>query len=242
MGYYGRRRFTYNRWYSSYRNPSQLDRLSSMFGDAVGQIKNAFLALEPATLNELLEDYGALYGAAAESYARKAFPDWKSGSTNLSGQTMQRLIALVPPYLSAATRFGLLQEVVKKQASSSYGKAYKVIRISSEEPNAGFAELDAALHSMRHEDALAHIPEGVMNAAKWLYDDDITAARAMLAQAEARKNEIIKASADREIELLRRTVQNRQVKTARYNVQMPAGRLSVEVFTPSKTLWQTLFG
>lgn len=232
----------YHYWHRFDRKPTKADRLARLFGDAVRQITRAFLALDEAQLDMLLMQYGRDYGAKAESYARMTFPAWKSGATQLSGQTMQRLIALVPPYLSAATRFGLLQEVLKKQSSSSARQVNKSIRVSTKEFDAGFAELDAALRAMHHEDLLAHIPEHVMDAAKWLYADDMTAARGMLAEATWRKNEIMKASAIEEIELLRRTVRTGQVKEAHYNVQMPAGSLTVEVFTPPRTLREMLFG
>lgn len=242
MRYYRSSRMKFNRWNQWEHRPSKVDRLTGLFGDAVGQIKDAFLALEQSQLESLLNRYGQTYGDQAESYARKIFPSWRSGATQLSGQTLERLIALVPPHLSAATRYRLLQAVLKKQPSSSTGRRVKVIRISTKEPGPGFAELDQALQLMRHEDALAHISENVMNAANWLYADDITAARAMLAELTSRENEIIRASAAKEIELLRRTVQTRQVKEANYSVAMPAGKLTVEVFTPSRTLREMLFG
>jgi hypothetical protein len=80
----------------------------------------------------------------------------------------------------------------------------------------------------------AHLPERVMKAASWLYANDITAARAMLAEAERKENDIIRASATREIALLKRTVQSGQVKSGSYSVQMPAGNLSVELY---KSFW-----
>lgn len=108
------------------------------------------------------------------------------------------------------------------------------------EPIGGYAELDSALASMQHYDVLAHVPEKVMQAASWLYDDDITAARGMLAEAERRKNDIILASATREIALLKRTIQSGQVKSASYSVQMPAGNLSVLAYEPSKCFVATV--
>jgi hypothetical protein len=90
------------------------------------------------------------------------------------------------------------------------------------------------LASMQHYDVLAHLPERVMKAASWLYANDITAARAMLAEAERKENDIIRASATREIALLKRTVQSGQVKSGSYSVQMPAGNLSVELY---KSFW-----
>ena len=81
-----------------------------------------------------------------------------------------------------------------------------------------------------------------MQVATWLYADDITAARAMLAEAASRENEVIRASASRELDLLRRTVVSGQVKNASYSVRMPAGILDVSVVTPEPSLWQRLFG
>jgi autonomous glycyl radical cofactor GrcA len=72
-----------------------------------------------------------------------------------------------------------------------------------------------------------------MSAASWLYDNDVTAARAMLAEATQAENEILKRNALKEIELLKRTIVSGQVKSAHYTVEMPSGKLFVNVFTPS---------
>jgi hypothetical protein len=175
MGYY---RY-YRSWSSRRYAPPKYSRLVNLFGAAVDNIKRAFLALDDDALDALLEDYSALHGYQAGKYARKTFPNWKSGSTQLSGQTMERLVELVPPYLSSEQRFSLLQQVLQKNKPS---KPYKSIRINVKEPVGGFAELDSSLASMQHYDVLAHVPEKVMQAASWLYDDDITAARAPDAQ------------------------------------------------------------
>ena len=246
MGYYGYRRRSFN----SYRSrgygrsnswTSTYNRLVSMFGPVVGDIRTAFLALSEDALDELFHDYGAIHGASPEQYARKTFPAWKSGKTNLSGQTMQRLVELVPPYLEPEQRMELVNTLAKKHASRDR-KPYKSVSINIEEPGNAFAEIDAALNGLETEDVLAHIPENVMAAAKWLYDDDITAARAVLAEAKRVENDTMKASARREIELLKRTISSGQVKTANYSVELPAGTLSVHAYTPPKSLLSTLFG
>lgn len=242
MEYYGNRRHSYRSWRSRSYQPTKFDALTHLFGGAVSSIQQAFLALDDEALNELFADYGSFYGDTAEKYARKTFSKWKCRETKLSGQTMERLVALVPPYLSAEKRFGLLQEVLNRHKPSANAKPFRSIKINSKESSAGFAELDAVLATMIQEEELAHIPEKVMDAAKWLYDDDITVARAMLAQAESKQNEIIKTSAAKEIALLRRAVGSGQVKQATYHVEMPAGKLSVVVFTPRLSIWEVLFG
>lgn len=189
------------------------------------------------TLDEILQDYGALYGESAEKYARNTYHNWKRGATQLSGKTLERLVELVPPYLSAETRYSLIQAVLKRHPVS---KPNRYIRINGKEPEQGLAEVDAALAAMNHDDQLAFVPEQVMMAANWLYDEDITSARAMMAEAVRCENEIMKASASREIALLKRTILSGQLKSASYTVTMPSGTLSIVVYQPSKCFIATV--
>lgn len=241
MGYYGRRR--YRSWRSrgwSNSPPSKYTILSGLFGSAVDQIREAFERLDQEALDELFADYGAIHGDSAEKYARKTYPKWKSGVTKLSGQTMERLVELVPPYLSPDQRFAILQSVLKLHKKSTPSKT---IKINVKDPAQGFSELSHALSQMKHEDVLSHLPERVMKAASWLYDDDITAARSMLAQAERLENDLVRAKAEREIQLLERTITTGQVQAANYSVEMPSGTLNVVAYSPSKCfIATTCFG
>ncbi len=235
MGYYGRS--WRSRGWSGSSAPSKYSVLTGLFGIALKEIRQAFMNLNEGARDELFSDYGAIHGDAAETYARKTFPKWKSGATKLSGQTMERLVELVPPYLSPEQRFSILQSVLKWHKKSG---TLNTIKINIKEPVQGFAELQQALASMSHNDILVHLPEKIMKAASWLYDDDVTAARAMLAEAERLENDLIRSNARREIELLRRTISSGQVQAATYSVEMPAGKLSVVAFTPSKCFIATV--
>lgn len=245
MGYYGYGRRSYRSWrsrgYGRSRGPSKYGALVSKFGDVVGEIRKAFFSLDEDALDELFKDYGAIHGDSAENYARKTFPAWKSGKTSLSGQTLERLIELVPPYLSADKRMGLVRLLVEKHESKNK-RPYKSIRVNIEEPEGAFLEIEKALQEIETQDVLAHIPDYVFSAANWLYDDDITAARAVIAQAKRAQNEIMKSAARKDIDLLRRTIKSGQVKTANYLVELPAGTLSVQAYSPSRGLLHALFG
>lgn len=239
MGYYSRRHYRNWRsrsWGSSFK-PPKYSVLTKLFGNAVGEIRHAFMKLDEDALDELFSDYGNIYGDSAERYARKTFPQWKNGTTNLSGQTMERLVELVPPYLTPELRFSILKSVLKQHKKTG---TWRIVKINVKEPTQGFTELQQALASMSQDDVLAHLPEEVMKAASWLFDDDITASRAMLAEAERLENNMIRAKAEREIGLLKRTISTGQVQAANYSVEMPAGKLEVVAFTPSKCFVATV--
>jgi len=240
------------RYYKSWRSrgwsykPSKYTELNRLFGQAVDEIKRSFLALDEGALDELLLDYGDLYGANAEKYARKTFQSWKNGSTKLSGQTMERLVSLVPPYLDAGQRQQILLKVINQNKRSGPSRT---IKINLKEPESGLRELEGCLDSFSKDEKLANIPEKVMKAAEWLYDHDMTAGRAVIAEAERRENEMMRASARKEIEVLKRTILSGQVKGATYNVSLPSGTLNIVAYTPSicfvstacygQSAWQT---
>ena len=89
--YYGRGR-RYRGWRYRESKPTVYDKLHSLFGDAINTIKKAFLNFDAETLDEILQDYGALYGESAEKYARNTYHNWKRGATQLSGKTLERLV------------------------------------------------------------------------------------------------------------------------------------------------------
>ena len=235
--------FYSSQWrYTRTYTPTKFDSLRKLFGGAIEDMKSSFLSLAEPDLEQLFSDYGQIYNASAERYARKTFPKWKTGETKLSGQTMERLVDLVPRYLTPELRFSILQKVLKKHKNRVNLWPPEDIRINTQDPAPGFAELERALANIRIEDPLAIIPDEIMEAAKWLYDDDMTVARAMLAKVELKRNEIMKSTALKEVALLKRTINSGQIQTANYSVKLPSGEISAEVFTPRRSFWEVLLG
>lgn len=213
-----------------------MERLNLSFGPAVQKIRWHFLTLNATDLDVLLSEYGRINGEGAEKYARQTYPKWKGRRTKLSGKVMERLIVLVPPFLSSEERYGLLEDVLKTHQADGTKKTNVEISVNAESPARGFAEVWPKLQQIQHTDALAYLPESVMETARWLYDNDMTTARAMLARATRIENEQAKKNAVREIQLLQQTVESGKVHTASYYARFPAGGLSIRVFTPAKPL------
>jgi hypothetical protein len=219
------------------REPTKFSVLIRLFGPAVNEIKSAFLTLDPARLDQVMTAYGKLYGESAETYARKTYGMWKFSATKLSGKTMERLIELVPPHLPEDKRFALLETMLNHHRKTGVTRE---VKINIREPDKGIAEIKSALSSLTSNDSLANLPAAAMNAASWLYNDDTTALRAMVARSDIRRNEILRAAAKREIDLLMKTISTGQIKQATYSVEMPAGCLKVIAYSPS--FLASLFG
>jgi hypothetical protein len=233
MSYYRRR------WYWR-SEPTKYSILYGMLGDTVNDIKKAFLSLDSEKLNYVLEDYKESYGNSAYHYAQNTYLKWKTGKTKLSGQTMERLVELVPPHLMAEQRFQMLLKVVSK-----YKPEHQRInvRIDINDYQLGFNELDNLVKSISTQDELARIPKSVMQAANWLYNDDITAARSMLIEATKLEEKVIKRNTLRDIEIFKKTIRSGQVKSASYEAEFPGTTISATAIVPSKCfVASTCFG
>ena len=227
MGY---RRF---RRYPSYywgKPESKATKLHKQFGGATEEITRSFYAMDNRKMNALLQRYGQLYGVKAEYYARKTMDKWKSGEVKLSGQTLERLIKLVPPYLNAEKRLELLELILKRHEREPNTQC---IEVNIKKPEEGLAEIDRAMNRIAVTDELSYLPGDVMDTAMWLYADDVTTARAMLAKLSSVETRALKESATREIELLKRTIRSGQVQSASYTVKTPGGNLVISATTPS---------
>lgn len=237
MRYRSQRRYRSYRYRGWSNAPSKFSILQGKFGPAVYKIKDAFFHLDQNTLDELLEDYGSFHGKSAERYARESMPEWRSNSKAMSGQTMERLVELVPPYLEPAQRLDILESILKHNKASPPSRT---VTVNIKKPEDGLAAIDAALASIAVTDELAHLPPHVMDAASWLYDDDVTAARAVLIKLASAETEALKQSATRELELLKRTIRSGQVQSASYEVKTPGGSLFVRAEVPSKCFVATV--
>ncbi|HZW11691.1 MAG TPA: hypothetical protein VFF81_00675 [Noviherbaspirillum sp.] len=101
------------------------------------------------------------------------------------------------------------------------------------DPAAGFDEVRRVLSAMVPNHSLFPLPEKVMRAAQWLHGDDITAARAMLDEIRLVENDIARAKAEQDIELLHNAIASGKVNEATHCIEIIAGRIDVIVYRPS---------
>jgi hypothetical protein len=221
------------------RNTHEYAVLLDLFGSAIKDIKKVFLTLDANAIDGLMSEYGLIYGDTAERYARETYGHWQSGSIRLSGKTISRLIKLIPPRLGPQQRYEILLKVLKQHEIAR--KRPKIpVKINLQNPSEGFRQIDRMLEDSEPDDLLALIPEAVIEAAKWLSDDDITAARAMLAEIKKTEANLLKDKAIKEVGLLKRAISEGQIKSASQSVETPNCTLSVVAYTPAKCFVATV--
>jgi len=206
----------------------------------LSKVKDHFFSLNRDSLAALLQQYGHQHGKNAETYAIKTFNDWKNGTTGLSGQTLERLLQLVPMYLNATQRLELLKQVVSHNRPTQ--KERLTVNISSSSPDEGFQQLYEKIGKATNSDQLANIPKNTMDAAAWLYDDDITVARAMLAKIIQAEDQVKKGSALAEAQMLERTVRSGQVSRATQSFEFSKCSVTASVNNSSCFIATAVFG
>jgi hypothetical protein len=205
------------------------NEFSQKLGPVVKDVQAAFFDLPSSELDDLLSRYGQIYGAKPEQYARETFQAWKSRSRKMSGQTIERLLNLVPKYLSYDERY----EITKRLCEFHSKKESVHIRINKENVSEGVTKLDEALKLFEVSDLLKALPEHVTDSATWLNDDDIIATRALLAKIEQEETAIIKAITERNRLPLIELLYDDSVKNLNETIEFPTGTIHINLYKDS---------
>lgn len=231
--YYGRRRS--GRHWGSY-HVSQRQQLTSMFAGIDKDIQRIFFGLNEQSLNTLFQKYGELYGKNAENYARKTYPNWKGGQTSLSGQTAERLLNLIPPYLSQNVRY----ELIKKLRSHYLRKQTRHITTTHELWRNDVTPVVNEVFKISSDFAL---PDALKQRAAWLSGGDTDAANRILASLELEEAKLRANYLVVEFKRIQSLVDHIQhAQTVRHSIKLPQGTINVVIEQEKKTLMQSIFG
>lgn len=203
---------------------SKNDVLYRLFGELIEEIKYAFLNLHSETLDKLLEDYRKVYGDKAYAYALKTYPEWKSKRVKLSGQTMERLLSQVPPYLSTEVRYSLMMKLVRQ---TNFPVRNDKVIVNMSKTNEGLKNLEMRIDALDSVNAINDYPERLHEAALWLCNKDLDAAKAMLSHIDNDVFGGVRNEAKSEIRALQSAVQKGIASKPSYAISYPGVILSI---------------
>lgn len=203
--------------------------LSHRLGPIVDDMKKTFFSLSDENFYHLMLRYRSNHGASAAEYAIEALPNWKSGLTKMSGQTMERLINLVPKYLTYDQRYKMVHGLCNHHRK----KETVTIRVNIDKPEVGLKEFEIALESFYSGAILMKLPDHVMETLTWLNDDDAVVARALLAQVEKVEADKVLEIAKKNREEIKSLITNKNVSNFRENIIFPNGTLTIYSYKDS---------
>lgn len=229
----GHRRYrNYRAYYGAYA-VSKRQELSSTFGGIDRDVERLFLNLDREDVDELFDYYEEEHGRSAANYARSTYPKWKRGSVQLSGQTAERLLNLLPPLLPFETRF----ELVKKLRGANFRKLTRYVNASPE----GWRDaLGPVIAEVVGHGSTANIKNGVKERVAWLADGDVAAAENLLLAAEQDEAFTRLAYLNAEfvrLESLIAHLGDYQTSVS-HVIELPQGSIHVHIAVPNVSMWQ----
>ena len=174
-----RRRWTGSDW-AAYHT-SNRNYLSSLVGGIDEDIRRAFFNLSPVDLESLFTRYGDQFGHGAERYSRRTYEEWRAGRTQMSGETLGRLLDLVPDYLSTATKVHLVSRIRDR-----YLPPLQVSLVTSVQD--WREDTQQAIKAILDHTRSQSLPEPVTSRLTWLSRGDAVAARELVATAEEQES------------------------------------------------------
>ncbi len=150
------------------------------YGSLVDRVTRIFFAMEPETVDRVLQAYRERYGDGAYAYARRTIGAWKQGQVKQVGQTVMRLLDVVPQFVDLDTKFELAR-IVREETL----RRLRQSRIDFVVPADG--ELGTAMTQLKEivEAQIAiELPPGVLEEQTWLSKEDAALFQRMIRDTE----------------------------------------------------------
>jgi hypothetical protein len=203
-------------------------RVASPAAAAARRIRDAdvvrvILGLDPAVMDELFDLYAKEFGRGAARYARRTRLKWQAGQVRANRQTFERLLVRLPAVMS----FDLKCEVLRKLRAEFCQKEDYHLSVDADDWREAVAPL---VYSLVEKSYAAELPKQVERRLKWLADDDMVVARAILAESQARESRNALELLEREFEEITRLVAEGGGRSrVTHTVRLPSGTITLKV-------------
>ena len=157
-----------------------LNRSFHRYGSLVDRVTRIFFAMDPETMDRVLQAYREEYGDGAYAYARRTIGAWKQGQVKQVGQTVMRLLNVVPQFVDLDTKFELAR-IVREETLRRLRQA----RIDFVVPADGsLSEPMARLKEVIEAQIAIELPPGVIEEQTWLSREDAAMFQKMIRDTE----------------------------------------------------------
>lgn len=185
-------------------------------------VKKYFFALQPNELNKILNEYEKKYSRKAREYAEQTLPNWKNGSTKMSGDVAKRLYNLLPPTMQLETKFKLVDSLWEHVGPST-SKEYTVNIDASVDAIVNFVRNHMERVVVEHE-----IPETLENRFNWLSQNDVAIKQQLLNHFRQQEKNLLSNGLRSQITILKNHLNSEKSKLTNYvTLELRVGKHAV---------------
>jgi hypothetical protein len=196
-------------------------RTRGVYSTVEDYLRQLFFELPPHQLNGVFRLFGQRYGQGPERYARGAFIPWKSGSTNMSQQTLDRLLECVPEVLTFEGKI----DVYRKLRDAYRSKETIRLEVKKAED---LPQIQVAAERIAGRARSEPVPPYLQEKLSWLSQGDGEVARALVAAVEAGEGNLIAANVHRELNELRYSIAGLDGRhIVEHTIELPCGTIFV---------------
>lgn len=190
-------------------------------------IANLFFNLDSRSTELIFKHYERDYGRSARDYAVKTYSDWRRGKVGISGKVADRLVAIVPHYISFDEKYAILEKYWKKQPK-------RRIHISVT-PCEDVPQVRQRIIEGVEAVAVDDIPESVQHRLAWLTASDTQVAQQLLKRLHAEERRLVMEAITREVEAVAHLVRANSASMIRssHSFSFPGVEICVTVEDPA---------
>ncbi len=159
-----------------------MSKASHKYGSLVERVTRIFFNMDQATVDRVLQTYRTKYGDGAYAYAKRTMAAWRQGEVRQVGQTVMRLLEVVPMYVDHDTKFELVR--IMREETLRRLRQYRItITLGSQEP---LTVVMDRLREVIEMQLSIELPPGYFEVENWLSEKDGIAFQRMIREGERR--------------------------------------------------------
>ena len=155
---------------------------SFKYGSLVERITRIFQSMDEQTQEKVLQAYREVHGDGAYAYAKRTIAMWKNKPPQQVGQTIMRLLDVVPLFVDLQTKFELAY-IVREETLRRLRQLRMTMEVTVDDDlNATMARIKDIIDAQLE----VELPPGVIETRTWLSKDDAAFFEQMHKEADRR--------------------------------------------------------
>jgi len=189
-------------------------------------IAELFFSLDARNIELMFKHYERDHGRSAHEYAVKTYREWKAGTVRVSGKVADRLVAIVPHYISFDQKYQLLEKAWKRQSK----RHISVAVTPHQDTSAALQQIVEAVEAV----SVKEYPESLKRRLTWLTASDTQIAQQLLTRLYAEERRLVLEAVTREVEAVTQLMRAATGTTIRssHTFQLPGLEICVTVAEP----------